>query len=585
MAGIKIASSCGGNGKCLKCMVILKEGEASPLKSQELKALKDVELNKGYRLACCTYALSDLKIEIPEKSLASDVRLQLCGLTESWAIDPAIESYDILVKAPTLDEPRADMDCIMERLKSCVKVKNLYADVSSARQLSSIIRKNNWLTTVYVRSKEIIGFVPQGSQPLGIAIDLGTTKIAAWLINLITGRELAALGELNPQTQHGDDVMTRLRYAINNSDPSGKSTGKLTGAVRGAIREIISGLVRRAGESLEQVTDICIVGNTAMIHLLLDLPVGQLAASPYIASINHATDVKARELDINVCPGAYAHILPGIGGFVGPDHVAMILGTDIERADKVTLGLDIGTNTEIVIRIPDRDLMISTSCASGPAFEGAHVTDGMRAITGAIESVKLTEKDVKCRTIGDMPAIGLCGSGIIDAVAELYKWGLINDRGRFKKSGRRVRMGKEGLEFQVVKGKRGKCGVVITQKDIDQIQLAKGAIRAGIAALMEKTDTSQDDVGEVVLAGAFGTYINISNAVDMGLLPWFPNARYKQVGNAAGQGAKMALLSKGERKHAQQIAARTGYLELTTYKGFKKLFAAGMIFPGKTEDR
>lgn len=584
MAGVRLASSCGGNGKCLKCKIIVKEGDASPLKAPEVKALNDKDLKEGYRLACCAYALSDLKIEVPEKSMAGDVRLQLYGLTESRAVDPAIESYDIRVKAPSLEDPRADMDRIMDELDG-ITTMDRYADVGSARQLSSLLRGNVRHIMAYVRYGEIIGFAPRGSPPLGVAIDLGTTKIAAWLINLLTGREMAALGELNPQVRYGDDVMTRLRYAINNPGPSVGTPGKLTESVRGIIGEMILSLVETAKESLAQVTDLCLAGNTAMTHLFLDLPVNQLAASPYVASVNRALDVRARELDINICPGAYAHVLPGIGGFVGADHVAMILGTDIDRADRITLGLDIGTNTEIVIRRPDRDMMISTSCASGPAFEGAHVMDGVRAVEGAIESVKLTEKGPECIIIGDVPAIGLCGSGIIDAVAEMHKWGIINERGRFKKTDKRVRSGAQGLEFRIFEGKRGKGRVVITQKDIDQIQLAKGAIRAGIAALMEKTETAPEEVEEVIISGAFGSYINIANAVNMGLLPWFPKAKYKQAGNAAGQGARMALLSKDERRRAQQIASQTGYLELTKHKDFKRLFAEGMMFKKQRSHR
>lgn len=577
MAGIRLMSSCGGNGKCLKCRIIIKEGDTSPLKATEIKALNDKDLKGGYRLACCAYALSDLQVEVPEKSLANDVRLQLYGLTETIAVDPAIESYDIQVKAPSLEDPLADMDRVIKELAR-IKAADYYANAGSARQLSPILRNNHWSVTTYVRDKEIIGFVPLGSAPLGVAIDLGTTKIAAWLMNLLTGRELAALGELNPQTQYGDDVMARLRYAINNRGPSGGAPMKLTESVRGVIRDMIIRLVESAKESLPQVADICIAGNTAMTHLLLDLPVSQLAAAPYVGSLNQALDVRARDLGFNVCPGAYVHVLPGIGGFVGADHVAMILGTDIDRADRTTLGLDIGTNTEIVIRRPDSDIMLSTSCASGPAFEGAHVTDGVRAVEGAIESVRLTEKGPECTIIGNAPAIGLCGSGVIDAVAELRMCKIINERGRFKRTDRRVRSGAQGLEFRIFEGKRGKGRVVITQKDIDQIQLAKGAIRAGIAALMEKTGTSPEEVEEVMLSGAFGSYINITNAVYMGLLPWFPNAKYKQAGNAAGQGVRMALLSKDERKRAKRIALRTGYLELTTYKGFKRLFAEGMMF-------
>jgi uncharacterized 2Fe-2S/4Fe-4S cluster protein (DUF4445 family) len=577
MAGIQLASACGGNGKCFKCRVRILEGEASSPTGQERSALKDEEVEKGLRLACCTYALTDLRVDVPEKSLAGDARLQLYGLTEFKPVDPVVESHDIQVQPPSLPDPKADMDRVMGELMKHTKAETLYPDISSIRQLSSILRRNNWRARSYLRWGEILGFASPGSPPLGVAIDLGTTKIAAWLINLLTGRELERIGALNPQIPYGDDVMTRLRYSINNPGTPG-SCGKLAREARDKITEMVSQLVEKAGGSLEEVTDLCIVGNTAMTHLLLDLPAGQLASSPYVASVSHALDVKARDLDFNFCPGAYCHFLPGIGGFVGADHVAMVLSTGIDRASVTTIGMDIGTNTEIIIRRPDRDLMISTSCASGPAFEGAHVTDGMRAVTGAIESVSLTEKGAECRTIGDASPIGLCGSGIIDAVAELHRWGIIDERGRFRRASNRVHMGGQGLEFRLVGGRDGEGRIVITQKDIEQVQLAKGAIRAGIAALMRETGTTMDMVGDVVIAGAFGSHINITNTVDMGLLPWFPNAVYRQVGNAAGQGAKMALLSRAERKRAQEIAAGSGYLELTTHKGFKRLFAEGMNF-------
>jgi len=581
MAGIRLASTCGGNGKCLQCRIIIRDGKTSPLHPAELKSLTEGELEEGYRLACCTFPLSDLAIHIPEQSLLTDIRLQLEGISGEKTLEPIIDVWEIHVQAPSPEDPRADLDRVKEGLENYINAVELTADIGSTRQLSSLLRENDWRVSSYVRSNEIIGFGPHGSPPLGVAIDLGTTKIAAYLMNLLTGRELAAVGALNPQARYGDDVMTRLRYAVNNADPSGRSPGKLAQEVRGTIRDMIAGLVEKTGDSLSQVADLCIVGNTAMTHLLLDLPVRQLAASPYVASVSQAIDIKARDLDIVASPGAYAHILPSIGGFVGADHIAMILATDIDRATGISLGIDIGTNTEIVLRRPDKTRMVSASCPSGPAFEGAHITDGIRAMKGAIESVKLTVNSVEYRTIGDASAIGLCGSGIIDAIAELNKWDLIDERGRFKKTNGRIIAGEQGLEFQVAQGdgKKGKGRIVIRQRDIDEIQLAKGAIRAGIAALLEVTGTSPDMVGEVILAGAFGSFINILNAVNINLLPWFPNARYKQVGNAAGQGAKMALVSKNERRRAQQISAQTNYLELTTHPGFNRLFADGMMFP------
>lgn len=314
-----------------------------------------------------------------------------------------------------------------------------------------------------------------------------------------------------------------------------------------------------------------------MTHLLLDLPVEQLANSPYVAASNNAIDVKARDIDLSACPGAYVHILPGIGGFVGADHVSMILASGIDFKKKVTLGVDIGTNTEIVLSNPADGSLVSLSCPSGPAFEGAHVTDGMRAANGAIESVKLTEDGVEYKTIGNEPAIGLCGSGIIDVVAELYRWNIINDRGRFNRDNSRVVKGKNGLEFILTENSNN--SITVSQKDIAEIQLAKGAIKAGIESLMEVCRITNEMVEEVIIAGAFGSYIDLINTVDIGLLPSFPNARYMQVGNSAGVGAKMALVSQMLRQRARNIAAETRYLELTTHASFNRRFAQSMRFP------
>jgi uncharacterized 2Fe-2S/4Fe-4S cluster protein (DUF4445 family) len=513
VAGIRLASACGGNGKCLQCKVTILEGEASPLISQELDRLSQNEIESHCRLACCTHPTSDLAVDIPEKSLLADERLQLEAMDEGLEVDPVITE-------------------------------------------------------------------PQDAPALGIAIDLGTTKIAAYLMDLATGKELTSTGAINPQAQYGADIMTRLRYAINNADPEGSTIGRLTEIVRGAIIELVGKLTEKSGIESDRIANMCIVGNTAMTHLLLDLPIKQLTAPPYSAAVKHAIDLKGKALGIFASSDAHIHVLPGVESFIGSDHVAMILATGIDQAKDVTLGIDIGTNTEIVISIPGKGQMISASCPSGPAFEGSHVTDGMRAARGAIESVKLTDMGVEYRTIGDAPAIGLCGSGIIDIASELYKWRIIDDRGRLQKTHPRVLTGKQGLEFQVTTGSEtNKDGrVVITQKDIDQIQLAKGAIWAGVEALLEKAGISHYAVKDVILAGAFGSFVNIENAININLLPWFPNAVYRQVGNAAGQGAKMALLSNKARSRARQIANQTQYLELTTYPGFKRLFATGMMF-------
>jgi uncharacterized 2Fe-2S/4Fe-4S cluster protein (DUF4445 family) len=292
-------------------------------------------------------------------------------------------------------------------------------------------------------------------------------------------------------------------------------------------------------------------------------------------------DIKARDLGIDASLGAYVHILPTIGGFVGADHVAMIIGADIDRSNKVCVGVDIGTNTEIVLYHPASSQMFSLSCPSGPAFEGAHVTSGMRAAKGAIEAVEITSAGVNLKTIENAPPIGLCGSGIIDAVAQLHKSALINKGGRFQSEDSRVRKGRKGMEFLLSPADQNgvEGDIVVNQKDVDEIQLAKGAIHAGITILLEKTGTAPEAIDEVIIAGAFGSYLSIQSAIDIGLLPNFPKAQYRQVGNAAAAGAIQALVSGRVRQRALEIVARTQYVELTVHPNFSRRFAMGMLFP------
>jgi uncharacterized 2Fe-2S/4Fe-4S cluster protein (DUF4445 family) len=351
------------------------------------------------------------------------------------------------------------------------------------------------------------------------------------------------------------------------------------------LNNLLHELTEQADVSREQVMEVCLVGNTAMTHLLMELPVGQLSVSPYVAATDTALTVKARDVGLTVAPGAYIHVLPCIGGFVGADHVAMILANHLDQTASVALGIDIGTNTEVVLSKPEpAGGLTSVSCASGPAFEGAHISDGMRAAAGAIETVTLTESGIQLQTVDNAPAIGLCGSGIIDCVAEFQRWQVMNERGRFNRQHPWVREGRQSPEFQLVPAEHSgsQRDVIMTQQDINQIQLAKGAIRAGLDILLDATNTLPEEVNEIIIAGAFGSFLNVQNALKIGLLPYLANARYRQVGNAALVGAKWALVSRQARTRARHIAAQTRYLELTTYPQFNRRFALGMLFP---EDR
>lgn len=576
-SGIDLASACGGEGSCGQCRLVILSGETTPPNFDEEFILTELELQQGERLACCTYARSDVTVQIPRESLITGQRLQIASDLQEIPPDPLVRGYPLELANPSLEDIRPDLTRIADALLAAHNLEGVYADPAVIRTLSPAMRELAWRFTVFVREREIVGIGKPGQRPLGLAVDLGTTKIAAYLVDLQTGEDLAAAGAPNPQIGYGEDVISRLNHVHRN--PNGSRV--LAGKVRETLNDLLSELATRAGVTTEQVVDACIVGNTAMIHLLLRLPVKQLAKAPYVAAVGTAMSVRAADLDLDMAPGAAVYIPPCIGGFVGADHVAMILASDLDQRDKVVLGVDIGTNTEIAIHKPGVPFLTAASCASGPAFEGAHISDGMRAASGAIEKVRITGSGVDLTTIDDVPAVGLCGSGIVDVTAELYRSGLINQRGRFDKENGRVVNGRFGPEFCLVPASSSGSGrdVVITQKDVNEIQLAKGAIHAGLQILLEATDTEPEDVEEVIVAGAFGSFLNVKSAIAMGLFPELPRAQYRQVGNAAVIGAKWMLISRAARQRAEQIGGGTAYNELTVYPKFARRFALGMLFP------
>ena len=580
-AGIGLASVCGGEGTCGRCRVTIMSGEVSAPVDADRRYLSQLELVSGQRLACRCHVHSDVKVHVPKASLVTDQRLQVNGLARQMQIEAAVHAYEIEVPEPTLHDLRSDLDRVIDALETMHGQRKWFAEPAVVRTLSALARRTTrdaaWHLTVYAHNHEIVGFEAAGRKPIGFAADLGTTKVAGYLVDLETGEELAATGVMNPQIGYGEDVISRMMHTLRNADGS----AELARVVREAFNTMIGTLAEDCGVSRAQIVEACIVGNTAMTHLFLDLPVQQLSASPFVAATSTALDVKARDLQIDLAVGAYVHVLPCIGGFVGADHVAMILGSDLDRKPYVAIGVDIGTNTEIALLKPNEKTLTSASCASGPAFEGAHIRDGMRASTGAIEGVKITDGVVQIKTIGDAPPVGVCGSGIVDAIAEMYRSGVINNRGRLNREATGVRQNGQGWEFVLASADISGTGrdIVITQSDVNEIQLAKGAIASGLETLMIATHTPPEDVEEVIVAGAFGSYLDLESALAIGLLPRLPRAKYVQVGNAAGVGAKMALLSLKERHRAQQIMKRTGYIELTMQAGFNGRFARSMMFP------
>ncbi len=570
--GVDLASVCGGNGSCGRCKVQVIAGQLSPVTVGEEAELTAAELATGYRLACLAEPLSDCRIHVPAESLTALQRTQVEGLEVPVAVAPAVSGYVVALDPPTLEDLRGDDQRLCEAVAAATGAATRLPDLEVARLATGELRRLNWGGRVTVRGDEIIHVAAAAAPWLGLAVDIGTTKIAAYIVDLATGQTLAARGAMNPQIAYGEDVIARLAYASKGPDEA----GRLQALLADGLNQLVAATCAEINAQPADIVDAVAVGNTAIHHLFLRLPVGQLAAAPYVPAVCAALDLKARELGLKLAPGAYVHLLPNIAGYVGADHVAMLLATSVADAAATTLAIDIGTNTEICLAHHGR--LTSLSCASGPAFEGAHIKFGMRAAPGAIERVRIVGGRVEYKTIGDEPPVGLCGSGILDAVAQLRLAGMLDRRGRL--GGPLVREADGDLEVVLADAATSGNGrpITVTQHDIRELQLAKGAIRTGIEALLQDAGIGPDAVERVIIAGAFGTYIDVQSAMAIGMLPRIPAERIVQVGNAAGTGARLALISRQQRAKASEIATRVRYLELARTPRFMRNFAEAMYW-------
>jgi uncharacterized 2Fe-2S/4Fe-4S cluster protein (DUF4445 family) len=495
-------------------------------------------------------------------------RLQVEGLEITVPPEPAVRVYRLQLSAPSLEAPQADADRLLKALNQQHKLRCTKIDIGALRTISAQLRAWKWKSQAVVRNGEVIAIHPPKSRQLGLAIDLGTTKVAGYLVDLSDGRTLAAKGIMNPQISYGEDIISRITTVVHSPD----NAAALQKLAVDAINELCTDLCGEAGAKPEQILEAVVVGNTAMHHLFLRLPIKQLAISPFVPAISQALEVRAGELGLNIAPGAYVHLLPNIAGFVGADHVSMLLATDAWQAKETTVALDIGTNTEVSLIYKGK--IATTSCASGPAFEGGHIKYGMRAATGAIERLRIINDVIQYQTIDEAPPIGICGSGILDALAQLYLAKVIDESGRIMNNHPRVRNYRGQREFVLVskEERKGKPAITITQPDIRELQLAKAAIRTGIQVLLETSGCSEAGIKQVIIAGAFGTYIDVASAVTIGMLPPLPLNRFRQVGNAAGMGAKLALISLKSRAKAQAVASRVSYIELASTPSFQPTF-------------
>jgi uncharacterized 2Fe-2S/4Fe-4S cluster protein (DUF4445 family) len=564
--GVEIASLCGGTGKCNSCKIRVMEGELSELTPAQQETFSEAELASGWRLACQSYPFSDCKVEVPPESLKAQQRLQVEGQKIDVLIDPPLKTIACQLEPPSLERPVADAENLLEKI-SVLRPKHV--DIHVLRDLSLRLREWNWNLKAHVRNQELVAISHPGSRPLGLAVDLGSTKIAGYLVDLDTGENLASRGIMNPQISYGEDIITRINFVI--QSPDGRSL--MADSVRDALMKLAQDLCAEAGAEAGNIVEAVIVGNTAMHHLMLGLPVHQLARSPFVPATSGALNVKSKEIGLSFAPGSYVYFPPNIAGFVGADHIAALAATAEVWAHSNVIIIDIGTNTEI--SLVARGKIASVSCASGPAFEGYHIKSGVRASPGAIEKIYVGKEDTRYETIGDAKPIGICGSGILDAVSQLYLAGVLNSGGRMQKGSHPQLVEKSGrLEFVLVPKRARRRGpeISVTQKDVREVQLGKAAIEAALQILTLQEGISELEIEKIIIAGAFGSYLNISNAMAMGMLPDLPLNRYQQVGNAAGIGAQLFLLSSTQRKAAEDLPARIKYLELGGTPEFSKAF-------------
>ncbi len=581
-AGVSISAICGGVGSCDACRVRLAgQEQVSEPTQTEMEALEVDDLTAGIRLACQTEIHGPMRVDVPPESMTATQRTQVEGEEISFEFESPVEIRELTLSKADSTNLQADF----ERLNATASREGWPAlqcrRLNVLKQIPNLLRQNQWRIQAVLRGNELVSVTAPGTPVLGMAVDIGTTKVAGYLVDMASGRTLAMKGIMNPQIAYGEDVLARITYCMRNEDGREILQRSIVEALDELARDLCASA--EAGSGAEgglheswQIVEAVMVGNTVMHHLLLGLPVEQLGLAPYVAAVSSPLDVKADELGLPFSPGATVHLLANIAGFVGADHLSMLLATDTHKKTGVVVSLDIGTNTEITLTANGR--MIACSTASGPAFEGAHIRDGMRAAEGAIERVQIIDNEVAFQTIGHAAPIGICGSGILDAMAQLKLCGAMDHKGGLDENHPLIRRGEKLFEALLAEGTvtGHSHDIVLTRRDINEIQMAKGAMRAGLELLFDAAGVTAADVDEFIIAGAFGTYISVESAIAIGMFPDIPLDRFRQVGNAAGIGAKQALLSATRRGEAAGIGQRVEYLELTVSQDFQEEFLKAM---------
>jgi len=595
-AGIHVDTPCGGEGICGKCKILLKKGIPKAT-SIEKDFLSEEEIKEGVRLACQTKPFTDTMIEIPQeirldfkKVYSSDLKGGINRINHDFSFKSNLKKIFLELKNPSLTDQRSDWERIKDELllKETNTTRKLKTNIEILKKMPGLIRETDYNITVTICDDELID-IEKGNttkKSYGMAFDIGTTTVAGYLIDLESGEELSAVAKTNPQVIYGDDVISRIGFIQQNKD----GLFKLQKEIVNTLNEIIKEVSQRVKVSTDNIYKMSIAGNTCMHHLLLGLNPSYIASSPYIPVIKEDLSIKTKDIpELALKPNTNIYMLPNISAYVGADITAGVLATCMWKKEKNILFLDLGTNGEIVLNA--RGKLWACSTAAGPAFEGARISSGMRAAEGAIDKVKMDHKSFAYSVIKDGKVRGICGSGLIDLIADMLKLELIDKSGKLinrkvcqpkisEEIKKRIIKEKEGNKFLLAKSDETISGkpIYLIQKDIREVQLAKAAVYAGIKILLKEVNIPPEDIQEILLAGAFGNFIDKESAIRIGLIPYLPLKRIKFMGNAAGRGAEMALLSEKMKKVCRDTAREVQYIELSSRLDFQDEFIKAISF-------
>ena len=594
-AGVDIGQPCGGQGRCGRCIVQVAAG--GKVRRRSSLRLSQEDIAKGYALACQSVVEGDLYITIPPQEkierrlttdrIASEIRVP-DGYEFTWS--QTIRRVSVSLNPPSMDDQADDWSRLQTALRTKANIEQINCSIGLLRRIGTVLRESDWNVTAILdmatgetgglaRLIDLRPGIGSEEEPLwSAAIDIGTTTVTVWLVDLVTGQVKAQVAEYNGQIARGEDVVSRIIFASKNG-----GADELQQRVVNTINSLIELACKRVKAKPEQVVKATVVGNSTMAHLLLKIPAASIRLSPFITAVNHPPLTTTREVGLNLCPEGTVDCLPGVASYVGADITAGVLSSGVYLSEEVVLFLDVGTNGEMVLG--NRDWMVTCACSAGPAFEGAGVVDGMRATEGAIEEVWVNNETYEptYRVIGGGKPRGICGSGLISLLAEMFLTGVLDKAGNVnvELKTRRVREGDHGGEYVIAWGAETEHGkdIVITHVDIDNLLRAKAAIYAGFTILADQVGVPLESVAKMLIGGSFGKYINVEKAVQIGLLPDMPWERFEFLGNTAIRGSYYALLSQQSRDRVADIAKRMTYIELSADNTFYEAFMSAMFLP------